>query len=287
MILLIADDESVIRKGLLSLNWSKLGIDTVLNAKNGIEAKQYLKDYDVDIVVSDIRMPGLTGLELSEYIQKTSANTVIILLTGFSEFQYARQAIRNQVFDYLLKPIKPGELLSAVAAAKCKIEQQKYKIQVVNEYEENVGNYTTTDLILHCFRDVDAQVLNILTFMAQNYHEDISLHTLEEKYHFTTVYLSRFIKKETGYSFVDILTCIRLLNVLELLKDNRYKIQVICDKVGFKDQRYFSQVFRKVFDCKPGDYRKQDEHKKKYTIIELLDIKTAKDGEYCSGKESI
>jgi len=279
MILLIADDESVIRKGLLSLNWSKLGIDTVLDAQNGIEAKQYLKDYDVDILVSDIRMPGHSGLELSEYIQKTSANTAIILLTGFDEFQYAQQALRNQVFDYLLKPVKPDELMSAVAAAKCKIEQQKYKTQVVNEFEGNVGNYTTTEKILYSFRNIDVQVFSILTFMAQNYHEDISLNTLAEKYHFTTVYLSRLIKKETGYSFVDILTCIRLMNAVDLLKDSKCKIHIVCDKVGFKDQRYFSQVFRKVFGHNPVEYRKQNEMNEKYSIMELLELKAAKGGE--------
>jgi len=279
MILLIADDESVIRKGLLSLNWSKLGIDTVLDAQNGIEAKQYLKDYDVDILVSDIRMPGHSGLELSEYIQKTSANTAIILLTGFGEFQYAQQALRNQVFDYLLKPVKPDELMSAVAAAKCKIEQQKYKTQVVNEFEGNVGNYTTTEKILYSFRNIDVQVFSILTFMAQNYHEDISLNTLAEKYHFTTVYLSRLIKKETGYSFVDILTCIRLMNAVDLLKDSKCKIHIVCDKVGFKDQRYFSQVFRKVFGHNPVEYRKQNEMNEKYSIMELLELKAAKGGE--------
>jgi len=279
MILLIADDESVIRKGLLSLNWSKLGIDTVLDAQNGIEAKQYLRDYDVDILVSDIRMPGHSGLELSEYIQKTSANTAIILLTGFDEFQYAQQALRNQVFDYLLKPVKPDELMSAVAAAKCKIEQQKYKTQVVNEFEGNVGNYTTTEKILYSFRNIDVQVFSILTFMAQNYHEDISLNTLAEKYHFTTVYLSRLIKKETGYSFVDILTCIRLMNAVDLLKDSKCKIHIVCDKVGFKDQRYFSQVFRKVFGHNPVEYRKQNEMNEKYSIMELLELKAAKGGE--------
>lgn len=276
MTLLIADDESVIRKGLLSLNWSKLGIDTVLDAQNGVEAKQYLKEYDVDILVSDIKMPGLSGLELSEYIQETSANTAVILLTGFREFQYAQQAVRNQVFDYLIKPVEPDGLMSAVAAAKCRIEQQKYKTQVIKEYEGNVGNYTTTEMILHNFRDLDAQVFNILTFIAQNYQEDITLNTLTEKYHFTTVYLCRLIKKETGYSFVDILTCIRLLNALDLLKEKQYKIQVVCDKVGFKDQRYFSQVFRKVFGCNPGKYRKQKDLGKKYSFMELLELKAVK-----------
>lgn len=279
MTLLIADDEFMIRKGLMSLNWSEIGIDRVLSAQNGIEAKQCLKENEVDIVVSDIRMPGMTGLALSEYIQSISASTAIILLTGFSDFQYAQEAIRYQVFDYLLKPIKPNELMKTVAAAKHKMEQQKYKTLAVQEYEEKVGNFKTTEWIIHSFRDIDSLALDILTFLAHNYQDDLTLQTLAQRYHFTTVYLSRFIKKETGYSFVDILTCIRLLNVLEMLCEDKYKIQIICEKVGFRDQRYFSQIFRKVFGCKPLEYRKEECKRKKLTIVELLDLKSAKGDE--------
>lgn len=272
MKLLIVDDESLIRNGLLSLEWEKAGISEVYSAANGLEAKTLLSEHDIDIVISDIKMPGLSGLELSEYLYRTSKDTIIILLTGFSEFQYAKEAIRYKVFDYLLKPLKPHELFSTVQRAIQVLAQQKYKNQVVRKYEDAVGAYNTTEQILYGFGDIGAQMMDILIYIAKHYNQDLFLNMLAEKYHFTPVYLSRLIKKDTGYSFIDILTSIRLMNAVELLAEGKDKINIICEKTGFKDQRYFSQVFKKVFGYTPGEYRKNDRPAKAFTIIEILDL---------------
>ena len=80
MTLLIVDDESLIRNGLLSLEWETVGISEVYSSANGLEAKTLLGEHDIDIIISDIKMPGLSGLELSEYLYKTTKDTIIIYL---------------------------------------------------------------------------------------------------------------------------------------------------------------------------------------------------------------
>lgn len=270
--LLIVDDEKLIRTGLVSLNWKEIGITEVFNASNGLEARETLENKDIDIVISDIKMPGLSGIELAEYIHKLTKETIIILLTGFSEFQYAKDAIKYKVFDYLLKPIKPNELLNVVQKAMRVLEQQKYKNQVVKKYEESIGAFNTTEQIMHGFYDVGTQMMDILVYIAQNYNKDISLQKLAERYHFTNIYLSRLIKKDTGYSFLDILTGIRLMNTLPMLLEGKYKINEICEKTGFKDQRYFSQLFKKVFGSTPGEFRKNENQVREYKIIEILEL---------------
>jgi len=273
LVLLIAEDNEVVRKGLVSLEWSKIGIDTILSAKHGLETLNYLKEGNIDIIVSDIRMPGLTGLQLAEYIQSASLETKIILLTGYSEFEYAKKAVRCRVFDYLLKTIKPNELINCVAAAKAELEKERYKSVIFEKYGEKVNNYNIEERVINEFRDVDTTVLEILRYIARNYQEDISLDLLAEKYHLSPVYLSRLIRKETGYRFSDILTGIRILNAVELFGKGKHKIQQVCEKVGFKDQRYFSQVFKKIFGCKPSEYCKDEEKKRrKYTVSEILNL---------------
>lgn len=106
MTLLIADDELLIRSGLLSLDWKSIGITEVYSVSNGTEARELLLSTDVDIVIFDIRMPGMTGLELAAMIKEHSMDTAVVLLTGFSEFEYARQALQSNVYEYLLKPIQ-------------------------------------------------------------------------------------------------------------------------------------------------------------------------------------
>ena len=110
MKLLIADDEQKIRVGMASLDWDSIGITEVSLAVNGVEAKKLLEQEPFDIMICDIKMPGLTGLELAAYVQEHTLDTSVILLSGFSDFEYARTAIKIGVEDFLLKPIDSEEL---------------------------------------------------------------------------------------------------------------------------------------------------------------------------------
>lgn len=273
MRLLIADDERTIRMGLLSLPWETIGITKVYQVENGLEAMEVLKEKKIDILVSDIRMPGISGLELAEYIQKYAMDTAVVLLTGFSDFEYARTALRNGVEDYLLKPIRPKNILETISRVKDNLEKRRYQKNLVKQYETAVSSPDYQEQITWHFKGLQDQAMEILKDMAQNYSEGISLNSLAEKYHFSVGYLSRMIKKETGYSFSEILNSIRLTAAVELLADETIKISHIGDCVGFSDQKYFSQVFKKTFGISPGEYRKQKEMQK-YSIMDILKKET-------------
>lgn len=271
MRLLVADDENRIRNGLLSLPWESIGIDKVYQAENGLEAIEILKQKKIDIVISDIKMPGVSGLELAEYIQKCGMDTAVILLTGFSEFEYAREALRNGVCDYMLKPIRPKDILETVANVKESLEKKRYKEKVVEKYEAAAGSRDYHEQIAWHFKGVNEQAIEILKDMAQNFSQGISLNSLAEKYHFSVGYLSRMIKKETGYSFSEILNSIRLAGAVELLQKDNVKLSLVGDSVGFSDQKYFSQVFKKAFGMSPGEFRRQEEQKS-YSIADILEL---------------
>lgn len=101
---LIVEDEPILRKGIVTLiDWESLQCEVVGECPNGIIAVNYLKQNSVDIVISDIKMPGMDGLELSAYIQKNYPKTSVVLLTAYSEFEYAKAAISYGVVDYVLK----------------------------------------------------------------------------------------------------------------------------------------------------------------------------------------
>ncbi len=270
MKLLIADDEVLIRKGLLSLPWDSIGITEVCFAENGIETKNILLENHIDILLSDIRMPGMTGLEVASLVSQYSLDTAVILLTGFSEFEYAREAIKCNVYDYILKPLRPKDILATVARTRERLERQRYQNQVVRKHEEKMGIFDTLTQIQNCFEDCNPQVKEMLDFIGSNFDQDITLNCLAKRYHFSVTYVSKLFKKETGYAFSDILTGIRLMNAVEMLLMDRVKICIICDKIGFKDQRYFSQVFRKVFGCTPGDYKKNPKRIKLKEILEFM-----------------
>jgi two-component system response regulator YesN len=112
--LLLVDDESMILNSMMDNDWRSMGIEEVYQASNGLEAVKLLHAFPIDVVVTDIRMPGMNGLELCKHIREHFSRTRTILLSGYSEFDYARQALRQGAVDYLLKPIKDEELMDKV-----------------------------------------------------------------------------------------------------------------------------------------------------------------------------
>lgn len=271
MRLLIADDEKNIRNGLLSLPWNTIGIQKVYQAENGLEALKILEEKQIDIVISDIKMPGLSGLELAEFVQKNSLDTAVVLLTGFSEFEYAQKALRNGVLDYMLKPLRPKDILATVLKVKETLEKRRYKEKVVERYEGAANSRDYQEQISWHFRGVNERAMEILKDVAQNFSQGVSLNSLAEKYHYSVAYLSRMIKKETGFSFSEILNSIRLAQAAELLQKDCGKISMAGEMAGFSDQKYFSQVFKKAFGVSPGEFRKQEETQL-YSIIDILHL---------------
>ena len=103
--LLIVDDEPLVRSGLLnSIKWKEYRFNVIGAASNGVEATQLIEKNRPDVVLTDIRMPGMDGLELAEWIRERFPNIFIIFLTGYSEFEYARAALKLEAVDYLLEP---------------------------------------------------------------------------------------------------------------------------------------------------------------------------------------
>ncbi|MDQ0110912.1 response regulator [Paenibacillus harenae] len=122
--LLIVDDQPDLVEDLAhNLPWVTIGIDNVYQAYSGQEAIAIMNETPIDIVITDIHMPGLSGLELIEQIRGSWTNVRCILLTGYNDFEYAKRALQQQATDYLLKPAEDEELLQAVKKAVTELEQ--------------------------------------------------------------------------------------------------------------------------------------------------------------------
>lgn len=113
---LLVDDEQFIRQGLRQLvDWEKYGYYVAAEAENGMEAIRILEEMDIDLVFVDIKMPGMTGMELISYVQENlSGRMRFVILTGYAEFEYAKKALQMNVFEYMLKPVQEEELITVL-----------------------------------------------------------------------------------------------------------------------------------------------------------------------------
>lgn len=131
--LLIADDESIIRRGIRgSINWDKFDIEIVGEAEDGEVALEKCKELRPDILLVDICMPFLNGLELIEAVNSILPNTIILIITGHNEFEYAQKAIRMNVVDYILKPIDEDELEEIVCKMVEMLDIKKKENSIAN-----------------------------------------------------------------------------------------------------------------------------------------------------------
>jgi len=166
---LIVDDEYYELEGLKeSIPWSELGVSTVLTAINGVEAYKILTDVQVDIIITDIKMPGMDGIELIKKLRQMNYKCKVIVISGFDSFDYATQVIKYNVIDYLLKPVTVAKIkeviLKAVNLCKEEETEDKKRQMIEKQLTESLPllrDKFYTELLNGNYDDQLAQFLNI------------------------------------------------------------------------------------------------------------------------------
>jgi two-component system response regulator YesN len=164
---MIVDDESNIRKGIVQLiDWHKLGCEVVKDCSDGKIALQYLQEHPIDIVVTDIKMPSIDGIELSKRIKEDFQDTKVIILTAYSDFAFAQKAIKYNVVDFIIKNDFIEELPAAI---------EKTIQLIVKEREKYNSNDTSTDEDMYL-----TQMYNKLISSGNVSDSDIELYRLND-----------------------------------------------------------------------------------------------------------
>jgi len=246
--LLIADDEKVIRESLSEcIDWETLGIRNYACCADGIEALEACIDEIPDIVLTDIKMPGLSGIELIEHIQMLSKHVEVIILSGFKEFEFAQKAMALGVRHYLLKPVDEELLLSAMLDAK-----QALNGRATPTVPQKTIKATDNELIRSVMEYVEANISNSELSLKQIASEHVYLNA---------DYLSRLFIQTTGEKFSRYLNRTRVETAKRLLLQGGDKVSLVAEQVGCgHNPRYFSQVFRKYAGVTPSAYAKKMEN---------------------------
>ena len=234
--LLVADDEKKLLSGLCDFYpWNDLGYQIVARVENGQKALEYISKNPVDVVLTDIAMPVMTGLELAEILSREHPEIKIVFLSGYMEFKYAQQALRYGVQDYILKPVKTDALRKTFTELKQKIDLER------NIPERSLGYYG-----------------NIIKSVEEYIRSNLKTANLEEAAFLVNLsagYLSCLYKKEAGRSFSEALLEARMKKAAELLVRPEYKIYDISEYLGYENAKNFSRAFKGVYGLSPRGFR--------------------------------
>lgn len=241
--LLIVDDEWIIADSLSSMEeWDERNIDVVAIARNGYDAMHYLKAEPISLVISDIRMPDMDGLQLLQYIYEEMPNTQVILISGYEDFTYVRTALRYGAKGYILKPIDTDELLETVD----RLLKSSIKITGVD------ADSIHPKLPQTYHKEIVSKAKH---YIHDHLHTPLSLSDVAATVHLTAHYFGQIFKSESGLLFNTYLTQVRMEKACELLKQSGLKIYEICEQVGYVDPKYFAKVFQKQFNMTPNEFR--------------------------------
>lgn len=266
--LLIADDEKLEREALAELVQRRFEREVVLEvAENGRKAADTAVLWGADLILMDIEMPGMSGLDAARAVLAQRPSCRVIFVTAYSLFQYAHEAVHLGACDYLLKPVDPDELeasvrrairqieterkLEELAAARPQPEQTETEEEAEDAPEE--GENSQTALVM----------AHVRRYLEDNYMFDLSLDSVGEILHISPAYLSAQFKKYQKMNFLDCLTELRINAAKELLADPFRSSAEVASMVGYEDASYFARAFKKRTGMTPTQYRRQAGRKAK------------------------
>lgn len=235
--LLIADDEDIIRKGVAKyIRFHTDRFDKIYEAENGQEALDILIKYRPDIMLLDVQMPLKNGIDVMQEAEKAGIRPLTVILSGYDEFQYARQALKFGAKEYLLKPVRAADILTRLN----ELADEYFGAEPEPESREDVANRL---------------VKSACGYIAEHFTEPLSLADVAEKTGISGGYLSTLFAQHLQCGFVDYVNKVRIEKACCYLEQDYLKTYEIAYKVGFRDEKYFSKVFKKIMGMSPREYR--------------------------------
>ena len=233
---LLVDDEIMIREGFKKLfDWEVHDCEVAGEAADGMEALTKIDTLRPDIVIMDINIPIMNGLKVIQTSRLKYPDMAFVIVSGYDDFAYCREALRLQITDYMLKPVNYDEFGKCIDNLRISMFESRTK----------KGD-----------PDMEEQpMLGIVRYMQEHLSEEISLTVLAEEFHLSAQYISQLFKNEIGVNFLTYLTSIRMEQARKLLLSTSLSIAEISEKTGYSDYRVFTKVFKKIEGVTPSQYR--------------------------------
>lgn len=235
-VVLVEDEQITLEELKVSIPWKDLNLEVIATADDGLMGEKIIKDLSPDIIVTDIRLPGQDGLEMLSHTPGPFA----IILSGHTDFKYAKQAIQLGVINYMEKPIDNEELIGSLKKAIERIEERGNEDEDLFALPDSVQNHNINMAI---------------EYIKEHYTQPIGLLEVAEYTRMSENHLSTLFREEAGINFLQYLNSYRLNKAAHLLKNTTLNISEVADSCGFPTPSYFTKIFRRYTDLSPREFR--------------------------------
>jgi two-component system response regulator YesN len=258
--ILIAEDEELFRRELATATpWEEMGFVLVGEAADGEEALAIALERRPDALLADVRMPRLDGLELLARMARELPEgeaPLTVMISGHSEFEYARRALRLGAFDYLLKPLDDAEFARVMGALAAAIDGRERRAALERASTVAPALAFFAEYAPSGARDAsDAYVERAVAEIRDRYVMALGPDEVAARLGISGGHLGRIFRAKTGLTFSEYLTRYRMKRAVELLRDPSVRIGEVADLVGYRDQRHFSVLFRRLVGVTPTMFR--------------------------------
>lgn len=243
---LVVEDEEMIRKGIvLAVDWAALDCVIVGEAANGEEGLEAVERLHPSLIITDLKMPKMDGLEMVRRLREAGNSVYVIILTAYDSFAYAQSALRLGAVDFLLKPFHDGDLEKAVLTLQDRLKAQTERTNAASPGVPGIKKGGKS-----------RYVLEAMDYIGENYADcNLSVGQIAAQLDLSEGHLSHLFKRETDYTIGNYLTRYRVHKAMELLRQGRLKVYEVAESVGYRDIAYFSSTFKKVAGMSPSEYQ--------------------------------
>lgn len=236
---LLVDDEIMIREGFKRLfDWEAHDCQVVGEAADGMEAVSKIDELCPDIVIMDINIPIMNGLKVIQLSRIKHPDMAFVIVSGYDDFSYCREALRLQITDYILKPVNYDEFGSCIDDLKISLFEKRVSAAEKTEKQE------------------ERTIIGITQYLQEHLAEDMSLSLLSDVFHLNPQYISQLFKNVIGVNFLAYLTSIRIEKAKKLLLSTSLSVAEVAEQSGYGDYRVFTKVFKKSEGVTPSQYRR-------------------------------
>lgn len=241
---MVVEDQYHFRKGLVKMiqecehNWQ-----VVSEASNGLDALKMLEVHKPDLVLTDIRMPAMDGIEFVTRMRRIHPDMIVVIMTGYKHFEYAQAAIKLGVMDFLVKPCTEEDVRAMLDRANSRFQSSQARESKTAAARQAVKG--------------DGTIAKAIAYVEMHYGDDCRMTEVASHVRLNPSYFSMLFKKETGESFTAFVTRFRMEKAIHLLRTTEMKVLEIASVTGFGEPNYFTNVFRQHNSLSPKEWRKQ------------------------------